>query len=181
MTDTRFGGGSENVTDSSKSITIDHSKNSTNDDDTQLGDGSKMIGSDSSKSGESENTKEEDAMSDSSRKKEGFHGEECDPSNMCTDDQHEFAACLRVPGNGESLLNLFIYIVSKTDIFLVLGFELCFFFHHSCVDAPHLSLLIQNKGKRALIVTITAPGFVRLEKDKVQLLQNEDTKVIPIC
>ncbi|CAH8255853.1 unnamed protein product [Arabidopsis lyrata] len=143
LTDTRFGGGSENVTDSSKSITIDHSKNSTNDDDTQLGDGSKMIGSDSSKSGESENTKEEDAMSDSSRKKEGFHGEECDPSNMCTDDQHEFAACLRVPGN----------------------------------DAPHLSLLIQNKGKRPLIVTITAPGFVRLEKDKVQLLQNEDTKV----
>ncbi|KAG7584640.1 hypothetical protein ISN45_Aa02g000410 [Arabidopsis thaliana x Arabidopsis arenosa] len=151
LTDTRFGGGSDNVTDSSKSITIDHSKNSTNDDDTQLGDGSKMIGSDSSKSDqgkiasdESDNTKEEEeATSNSSRNKQGFHGEECDPSNMCTDDEHEFAACLRVPGN----------------------------------DAPHLSLLIQNKGKRALIVTITAPGFVRLEKDKVQLLQNEDTKV----
>lgn len=128
MTDTRFGGGSENVTDSSKSITRDHSKNSTNDDDTQLGDGSKMIGSDSSKSGESENTKEEDAMRDSSRKKEGFHGEECDPSNMCTDDQHEFAACLRVPGNGESLLNLFIYIVSKTEIFWFSGLSFVFFF-----------------------------------------------------
>ncbi|CAD5316260.1 unnamed protein product [Arabidopsis thaliana] len=152
LTDTRFGGGSENVTDSSSKsiITIDHSKNSTNDDDTQLGDGSKMIGSDSSKSDqgkiasdESDKEEEEAVSKNSSRKKQGFHGEECDPSNMCIDDEHEFSACLRVPGN----------------------------------DAPHLSLLIQNKGKRALIVTITAPVFVRLEKDKVQLLQNEDIKV----
>ncbi|EOA35354.1 hypothetical protein CARUB_v10020548mg [Capsella rubella] len=152
LTDTRFVAGSEiavnNVTDS-KSI-IDHSKNSTNG-DSQLGDGSKMMGdggdSTSGKSEEgkiaSETTKEEEPGSNSSRKKQGFHGEECDPSNMCTDQEDEFVACLRVPGN----------------------------------DAPHLSLLIQNKGKRALLVTITAPGFVRLEKNKVQLLQNEDTKV----
>lgn len=53
-------------------------------------------------------------------------------------------------------------------------------FHQCCADAPHLSLLIQNKGKSALLVTITAPGFVRLEKNKVQLLENEDTKVISI-
>ncbi|XP_010473702.1 PREDICTED: uncharacterized protein LOC104753109 isoform X1 [Camelina sativa] len=160
LTDTtsRFVGGSadNNVTADSKSIIIHHSNNSTSDDDTQthLGDGSKMInGGDttttSAKSEQgkvasdgSETTKEE-PLSNSSRKKQGFHGEDCDPSNMCTDQEHEFVACLRVPGN----------------------------------DAPDLSLLIQNKGKRALLVTIAAPGFVRLEKNSVQLLQNEDTKV----
>ncbi|CAN8245537.1 unnamed protein product [Cochlearia groenlandica] len=91
---------------------------------------------------ESGNTKE-DVVSNTLRKKDGFHGEECDPSNMCRDEEDQFVACLRVPGN----------------------------------DAPHLSLLIQNKGKSSLLVTITAPGFIRLEKDKVQLLENEDTKV----
>ncbi|CAH2048345.1 unnamed protein product [Thlaspi arvense] len=106
-------------------------------DHSKLGDGSETKGSD-----ESESAKEE-AVSSSSRKKNGFHGEECDPSNMCTDKDKQFVACLRVPGN----------------------------------DAPHLSLLIQNKGKSALLVTITAPGFVRLEKNKVELLENEDTKV----
>ncbi|XP_024004961.1 uncharacterized protein LOC18009492 isoform X2 [Eutrema salsugineum] len=85
----------------------------------------------------------DEAMSNSSRKKQGFHGEECDPSYMCTDEEDHFVACLRVPGN----------------------------------DAPHLSLLIQNIGKDALLVTITAPGFVGLEKNKVELLENEDTKV----
>lgn len=49
-----------------------------------------------------------------------------------------------------------------------------------CADAPHLSLLIQNQGKNALLVTITAPGFVQLEKNKVELLGNEDTKVISV-
>ncbi|VVA93510.1 unnamed protein product [Arabis nemorensis] len=148
LTDSRFVGSgivsSTNATDS---------KNTT--DDTKLGgDGSKIKSSeeDSSKSevnkgsdeSEDSNKDDEEGMSNSSRKKkEGFHGEVCDPSNMCTDEDDQFVACLRVPGN----------------------------------DAPHLSLLIQNKGKSALLVTITAPGFVRLEKNKVQLLENEDTKV----
>ncbi|KAG2302853.1 hypothetical protein Bca4012_061184 [Brassica carinata] len=44
-------------------------------------------------------------------------------------------------------------------------------------DAPHLSLLIQNKAKTALLLTITAPNFVRLETNKVQLLESQDTKV----
>ncbi|KAL1209144.1 hypothetical protein V5N11_028697 [Cardamine amara subsp. amara] len=142
LTDTRIGG-SDNVTNVIDSKSRDHSKNSTS--DTLLSDGGdsssnieEKIGSDV----ESESTKEE-SVTNSSRKKEVFHGEQCDPSNMCTDEEDEFVACLRVPGN----------------------------------DAPHLSLLIQNKGKSDLLVTITAPGSVRLEKDKVQLLANEDTKV----
>jgi len=133
LTDTRFGGGSENVTDSSSKsiITIDHSKNSTNDDDTQLGDGSKMIGSDSSKSDqgkiasdESDKEEEEAVSKNSSRKKQGFHGEECDPSNMCIDDEHEFSACLRVPGNGESFVESLYLLCLKQRFFwlLVLSF-----------------------------------------------------------
>lgn len=97
LTDTRFGG-SEDVTNVTDSKSIDHSKNVT--DGTLLSDGG-----DSSKSegkivsDESESTKDE-SITNSSRKKEGFHGEQCDPSNMCTDEEDEFVACLRVPGNG---------------------------------------------------------------------------------
>uniref|UniRef100_A0A1J3CH60 DUF7356 domain-containing protein n=1 Tax=Noccaea caerulescens TaxID=107243 RepID=A0A1J3CH60_NOCCA len=116
-------------------------------DDTKLGHVSNTKGSDgdSSKSSEGnrESNKEDEAMSNSSSRKK--QGEECDPSNMCRDEEDQFVACLRVPGN----------------------------------DAPHLSLLIQNKGKNALLVTITAtaPGFVQLDKNKVELLENQDTKV----
>uniref|UniRef100_A0A1J3IKI9 DUF7356 domain-containing protein n=1 Tax=Noccaea caerulescens TaxID=107243 RepID=A0A1J3IKI9_NOCCA len=113
----------------------------------KLGQVSNTKGSDgdSSKSSEGnrESNKEDEAVSNSSSRKK--QGEECDPSNMCRDEEDQFVACLRVPGN----------------------------------DAPHLSLLIQNKGKNALLVTITAtaPGFVQLEKNKVELLENQDTKV----
>uniref|UniRef100_A0A5B6ZQL4 DUF7356 domain-containing protein n=1 Tax=Davidia involucrata TaxID=16924 RepID=A0A5B6ZQL4_DAVIN len=44
-------------------------------------------------------------------------------------------------------------------------------------DSPDLSLLIQNKGKGPLSVTISAPGFVWLEKKKIQLQEKEDKKV----
>ncbi|GMH26720.1 hypothetical protein Nepgr_028563 [Nepenthes gracilis] len=44
-------------------------------------------------------------------------------------------------------------------------------------DSPELSLLIQNKGKRPLTVTIMAPDFVQLEKTKVSLQAKEDKKV----
>lgn len=44
-------------------------------------------------------------------------------------------------------------------------------------DSPDLSLLIQNKGKDPLSVTISAPNFVQLEKANVQLRQKEDIKV----
>ncbi|CAH8381786.1 unnamed protein product [Eruca vesicaria subsp. sativa] len=44
-------------------------------------------------------------------------------------------------------------------------------------DAPHLSLLIKNKAKTVLDLTITAPTFVRLETSKVHLLESQDTKV----
>lgn len=126
MTDTRFGGSgivsSTNVTDS---------KNTT--DDTKLGgDGSKIKGSEESEvnkgSGESKDINkdedEEEGLSNSSRKKkEGFRGEDCDPSNMCTDEEDQFVACLRVPGNGESLLCLRGFCLF---VCLVHRFELCF-------------------------------------------------------
>lgn len=175
MTDSRFGVGSEIV-----STNVTDSKNTTDD-------GSKVKGSeeDSSKSevnrgsDESEDSTKDEAIRNSSRKKEGFHGEDCDPSNMCTDEEDQFVACLRVPGNGESLLNESLYCVYKSFSFWFSG--LSFVSSFLCADAPHLSLLIQNKGTSALLVTITAPGFVRLDKNKVQLLENQDTKVISIC
>lgn len=59
---------------------------------------------------------------------------------------------------------------------------LCIFFYSTLsilvnADAPHLSLLIKNKAKAALLLTITAPSFVRLETNKVQLPESQDTKV----
>lgn len=70
----------------------------------------KPIDSTSQKSiGGGESAKEEEAKSNlSSRKKQG---EDCDPSYMCSDEQHLFLACLRVPGDdGESPpLHLFFY------------------------------------------------------------------------
>lgn len=44
-------------------------------------------------------------------------------------------------------------------------------------ESPDLSLLIQNKGKVSLTVTISAPEYVHLEKTKLQLQQKEDQKV----
>ncbi|XWS48807.1 hypothetical protein CRYUN_Cryun13aG0108200 [Craigia yunnanensis] len=41
-------------------------------------------------------------------RKDGFHGEECDSSNMCMDKNKRFAACLRVPGNESPDLSLLI-------------------------------------------------------------------------
>ncbi|CAN6864697.1 unnamed protein product, partial [Brassica oleracea] len=137
LTDTSV---SQIVTDSKS---IDHSTNTTH----QLGGSeTKPIDSTSQKSiGGSdggESSKEEEAKSNSSSRKK--QGEDCDPSYMCSDEQHLFLACLRVPGDD---------------------------------DAPHLSLLIKNKAKSVLDLTLTAPSFVRLETNKVQLLESQDTKV----
>ncbi|KAJ7945037.1 dentin sialophosphoprotein-like isoform X2 [Quillaja saponaria] len=44
-------------------------------------------------------------------------------------------------------------------------------------DSPDLSLLIQNKGKGPLAVTISASNFVHLETTKVRLEKKEDKKV----
>lgn len=44
-------------------------------------------------------------------------------------------------------------------------------------DSPDLSLLIQNKVKGPLTVRISAPDYVRLEKTKVQLSENEDNEL----
>ncbi|OMO79719.1 hypothetical protein CCACVL1_13459 [Corchorus capsularis] len=91
-------------------------------------------------------TKEKNSAQDSvlslPTRKDGVHGEECDP-NMCMDNNERFSACLRVPGN----------------------------------DFADLSLLIQNKGKGPLNITISAPAFVHLEKTEVELQEKEDKKV----
>ncbi|KAJ8768482.1 hypothetical protein K2173_022571 [Erythroxylum novogranatense] len=44
-------------------------------------------------------------------------------------------------------------------------------------ESPELSLLIQNRGKGPLKVTISAPDFMELEKSEVQLQEKEDQKV----
>ncbi|CAK9143172.1 unnamed protein product [Ilex paraguariensis] len=45
-------------------------------------------------------------------------------------------------------------------------------------EPPDLSLLIQNKGKGPLSVTISAPDFVLLEKRPIQLQENESKEVV---
>lgn len=42
-------------------------------------------------------------------------------------------------------------------------------------ESPERSLLIQNKGKNLLTVTISAPDLVHLEKNKIQLQENQVT------
>lgn len=45
-------------------------------------------------------------------------------------------------------------------------------------ESPEVSLLVQNKGKGPLNVTIiSAPDFVKLEKTQIQLKENEDDQV----
>ncbi|XP_076957504.1 uncharacterized protein LOC143633004 [Bidens hawaiensis] len=53
----------------------------------------------------------------------------------------------------------------------------------ACLSVPGdestlVSLLIQNKGKGPLDVDISAPDFVRLDKAKVQIRENDDEKVM---
>ncbi|XP_021894838.1 uncharacterized protein LOC110812378 isoform X2 [Carica papaya] len=49
-------------------------------------------------------------------RKEGARGEECDPSNMCTDEKDKFVACLRVPGNESPDLSLLIQNKGKSPL-----------------------------------------------------------------
>lgn len=44
-------------------------------------------------------------------------------------------------------------------------------------ESPDLSLLIQNKAKETVTVSISAPSFVHLEKKQIQLLEKESNKV----
>jgi hypothetical protein len=45
-------------------------------------------------------------------------------------------------------------------------------------ESPDLLLLIQNKGKGPLSVTISAPAFVQLEERNVQIQEKEHKKVL---
>ncbi|KAG8661915.1 hypothetical protein MANES_01G049375v8 [Manihot esculenta] len=51
----------------------------------------------------------------------------------------------------------------------------------ACLRVPgngaQYSLLVQNKGKKPLTVTISAPDFVQLEKTQLQLQEKQDEKV----
>ncbi|KAL8521255.1 hypothetical protein ACS0TY_011698 [Phlomoides rotata] len=44
-------------------------------------------------------------------------------------------------------------------------------------ESPALSLLIENKGKDTLSITISAPDLVKLEKEKIELQGNKDAEV----
>ncbi|KAL0329962.1 UNVERIFIED_CONTAM: hypothetical protein Sradi_4982900 [Sesamum radiatum] len=44
-------------------------------------------------------------------------------------------------------------------------------------ESPALSLLIQNKGKGPLSITISAPDLVQLEKKQIELQENKDAEV----
>ncbi|KAG8375097.1 hypothetical protein BUALT_Bualt10G0064900 [Buddleja alternifolia] len=44
-------------------------------------------------------------------------------------------------------------------------------------ESPELSLLIQNKGKVPLSVSISVPDLVQLEKKRIELQEKEDTEV----
>ncbi|KAL1182489.1 hypothetical protein V6Z11_A02G120300 [Gossypium hirsutum] len=78
----------------------------------------KMDGEEKEKPDDSEDHKEVKSEKDKTQKlvmppppptwKDGFRGEECDPSNMCMDKNKRFAACLRVPGNESPDLSLLI-------------------------------------------------------------------------
>ncbi|KAM1185621.1 hypothetical protein ACFX2G_015215 [Malus domestica] len=79
--------------------------------------------------------------------KEGTWSEECDTSNICTDEGNQLVACLKVLGNG---------------------------YHFS--NSHHLSLLIKNMAKGPLLVTIVTPDFVQLDETKIQLEEKENRK-----
>lgn len=44
-------------------------------------------------------------------------------------------------------------------------------------DSPVLSLLVQNKGKNPLTISISAPKSVQLDTTEVQLQENRNTEV----
>ncbi|XP_059295887.1 uncharacterized protein LOC132049198 [Lycium ferocissimum] len=44
-------------------------------------------------------------------------------------------------------------------------------------DAPDLSLLVQNKGKDTARISITAPKFVKLEQNQIELQRKENKKM----
>lgn len=114
----------------------------------------------------------------------GFQVEECNSSNMCTDTNKRFAACLQVPRNGrypltqhgckfptmEKSMNCHDDHIRQYLAFLTL---VC-----NIPDSPNLLLVIQNKGKGPLTLKISAPAFVHLDEMDVELQENNDTKVI---
>lgn len=60
---------------------------------------------------------------------------------------------------------------------LKIEFDFMFKFLLLELESPDLSLLIQNKAKETVTVSISAPSFVHLEKKKIQLLEKESNKV----
>ncbi|GLT90776.1 hypothetical protein SLE2022_086940 [Rubroshorea leprosula] len=54
---------------------------------------------------------EGDHAGEASARKDGFRGEECDPSTMCTDKDNNFVACFQVPGNESP--DIFLLIKNK--------------------------------------------------------------------
>ncbi|MBA0858719.1 hypothetical protein Goshw_030226, partial [Gossypium schwendimanii] len=114
---------------------------------------------------------------------DGFQVEECNSSNMCTDTNKRFAACLRVPGNGKYPLTIngckFPTIAKSMNCHYDHVRQYLAFLTLVCniPDSPNLLLVIQNKGKGPLTLKISAPAFVHLDEMDVELQENQDTKV----
>ncbi|MBA0801051.1 hypothetical protein Gohar_011442 [Gossypium harknessii] len=114
---------------------------------------------------------------------DGFQVEECNSSNMCTDTNKRFAACLRVPGNGKYPLTIngckFPTIAKSMNCHYDHIRQYLAFLTLVCniPDSPNLLLVIQNKGKGPLNLKISAPAFVHLDEMDVELQENQDTKV----
>ncbi|MFQ6632261.1 hypothetical protein Gotur_008613 [Gossypium turneri] len=113
---------------------------------------------------------------------DGFQVEECNSSNMCTDTNKRFAACLRVPGNGKYPLTIngckFPTIAKSMNCHYDHIRQYLAFLTLVCniPDSPNLLLVIQNKGKGPLNLKISAPAFVHLDEMDVELQENQDTK-----
>ncbi|KAF8380077.1 hypothetical protein HHK36_027547 [Tetracentron sinense] len=63
-----------------------------------------------------EGSEEGGSVSSKPLRKESSHGEECDSSNRCTDENNKLTACLRVPGNESPDLSLFIQNKGKDPL-----------------------------------------------------------------
>ncbi|XVF12984.1 hypothetical protein REPUB_Repub08aG0167500 [Reevesia pubescens] len=87
--------------------------------------------------------------------KDGFHGEECDPSNMCMDTNKRFAACLRVPGNESPELSLLIQNKGKGPLTIKISAP-------DFVRLEETDVELQEKQDRKVKVSIKNSGAENL-------------------
>ncbi|KAA3454828.1 protein RNA-directed DNA methylation 3-like [Gossypium australe] len=89
---------------------------------------------------------------------DGFQVEECNSSNMCTDTNKRFAACLRVPGNDSP--NLLLVIQNKGKGPLTLKISAPAFVH---LDEMDVKITIKKSGTGNLIFLKDGTGECSLD------------------